>query len=385
MKKIENKSMETIFDLIKARFTVIWVRSPEEARVLELMKKKVPDLLASRKTLWSWSCTEGFICLSDPSGKKNNKDMTEVDTALSEIIKQIPQTKEDGKIWILKDFHPFLNNPITSRLVRDAAHLLLESRSTIILLSNSGTVPVDLEGDITLVDFDLPTVEEIVEIVRERVKQAQEAGILKDGNYDDARIRRHAEACLGMTTSQIEGAISRSLISKRTIDVTFLLREKEDVVKKAGLLEFQQPDTDMASVGGLDLLKDWLVMRADSFTPEAHNYGLPNPRGVLLAGVPGCGKSLCAKAIGGLLELPILRMDVGRMFAGIVGQSEENMRRAIKLAEAIAPCVLWIDEIEKGLSGLGSSNMTDGGTSARVFGTFIHWIDKSHGLPQSHL
>ena len=132
----------------------------------------------------------------------------------------------------------------------------------------------------------------------------------------------------------------------------------------------------MQGVGGLDELKKWLSKRGKAFTPEAREFGLPEPRGILLLGIPGCGKSLTAKAISSMWQLPLLKLDVGKVFSSLVGSSEENVRRAIQTAESIAPSILWLDEMEKGFSGLSSSGQTDGGTTARVFGTFLTWLQE---------
>src|SRR3954471_1490423 len=135
-------------------------------------------------------------------------------------------------------------------------------------------------------------------------------------------------------------------------------------------------NASLASIGGLDLLKEWLLKRREAFSPRAKEYGLPMPKGVLMLGIPGCGKSLTAKATASVFGVPLLRLDAGRIFAGLVGQSESNLRAVIQTAEAIAPCVLWIDELEKGFAGSRSSGSTDGGTSSRVFGSFISWMQE---------
>jgi len=152
--------------------------------------------------------------------------------------------------------------------------------------------------------------------------------------------------------------------------------EKRQLIRKSGLLEYYPVDQSLAAVGGLQNLKDWLHRRARAFTAEAHAFGLPEPRGLLLLGVQGCGKSLTAKAIASQWALPLLRLDMGRVFSGLVGSSEENLRRAIRVAESAAPAVLWLDEIDKALSGSASSNVSDGGTTARVLGTFLTWLQE---------
>jgi len=159
-------------------------------------------------------------------------------------------------------------------------------------------------------------------------------------------------------------------------DIGDILAEKKQIVRKSGLLEFYEVDDKFEHVGGLKLLKEWLMKRGRAFTDQARTYGLPEPRGILLVGVQGCGKSLTAKAVSNLWKLPLLRLDLGKVFSSLVGSSEENIRRATGVAESIAPCVLWIDEIEKALSGLESSGSSDAGTASRVFGHFIMWMQE---------
>ena len=152
--------------------------------------------------------------------------------------------------------------------------------------------------------------------------------------------------------------------------------EKQQIIRKSGLLEYYAASEDFANVGGLAVLKDWLNKRAMAFTDEARAFGLPAPKGILLLGVQGCGKSLCAKAVSRLWQLPLLRFDMGRMFGSLVGSSEENVRRAIAVAESVAPAILWVDEIDKAFAGSQGSGATDGGTTARVFGTFLTWLSE---------
>jgi SpoVK/Ycf46/Vps4 family AAA+-type ATPase len=184
------------------------------------------------------------------------------------------------------------------------------------------------------------------------------------------------DAARGLTTTEAEDAFALSVVECGELNPVVIAREKAQAVKKNGLLELIETGESLASIGGLDLLKDWLLKRREAFTPRAKQYGLPMPKGVLMLGIPGCGKSLTAKATASVFGVPLLRLDAGRIFAGLVGQSESNLRAVIQTAEAIAPCVLWIDELEKGFAGSRSSGSTDGGTSSRVFGSFISWMQE---------
>jgi SpoVK/Ycf46/Vps4 family AAA+-type ATPase len=169
--------------------------------------------------------------------------------------------------------------------------------------------------------------------------------------------------------------LARSLVEKKTLCVDQIIEEKKQIVRKSGILTYFPPSNTFNDVGGHDLLKEWLTKRSKSFSEAAREFGIPNPKGVLMIGIQGCGKSLVAKAISSAYGLPMLRMDVGRIFGSLVGQSEENMRKAIRVAESLAPCCLWIDELEKGFAGMGGG-VSDSGTTARVFSTFLTWMQE---------
>jgi SpoVK/Ycf46/Vps4 family AAA+-type ATPase len=189
-------------------------------------------------------------------------------------------------------------------------------------------------------------------------------------------FQKVTEAALGLTAEEAENVFAKSLVQTGDFDLKIILSEKEQIIRKSGVLEYCHVNENMQGVGGLDELKKWLNKRGKAFTPKARDFGLPEPRGILLLGIPGCGKSLTAKAISSMWQLPLLKLDVGKVFSSLVGSSEENVRRAIQTAESIAPSILWLDEMEKGFSGLGSSGQTDGGTTARVFGTFLTWLQE---------
>ncbi len=184
------------------------------------------------------------------------------------------------------------------------------------------------------------------------------------------------DAASGLTTIEAENAFALSVVENKNIDPAIVTREKAQAVKKNGILEIIETKESLESIGGLDVLKEWLLKRRNAFSQRAIEYGLPTPKGLLIIGIPGTGKSLTAKATAKVFGVPLLKLDAGRIFAGLVGQSESNLRAVIQTAEAIAPCCLWIDEIEKGFSGTKSSNATDGGTSSRVFGSFISWMQE---------
>src|SRR6202012_4087564 len=184
---------------------------------------------------------------------------------------------------------------------------------------------------------------------------------------------------LGLTLGEAENVFAKIIVKGERLsgdDVNEVFAEKQQIIRKSGLLEYYSTEESFGNVGGLNALKDWLTKRAVAFTNEAREFGLPFPKGILMLGVQGCGKSLCAKSVSNLWQLPLLRFDMGRMFGSLVGSSEENVRRAIAVAESVAPAILWVDEIDKAFAGSQGSGRTDGGTAARVFGTFLRWLSE---------
>ncbi len=240
------------------------------------------------------------------------------------------------------------------------------------------TIPLELEKELSVLDVPLPTFRDLFQLLKEIV------AVVRLGNK--ARIdltRDQAEqlikAAQGLTLSEAENAFAKAIANDGVLDkddIHLVLEEKRQVIRKSGLLEFVNVEDDLGTVGGLDELKGWLMGRSAAFSEPARKFGLPAPKGLLLLGVQGCGKSLTAKAIATQWALPLLRLDLGRIFSSLIGSSEENMRRAIRVAESVAPAVLWIDEIEKGLSGAAGSAVADSGVSARVFGSLLTWLQE---------
>jgi SpoVK/Ycf46/Vps4 family AAA+-type ATPase len=231
-------------------------------------------------------------------------------------------------------------------------------------------LPAELEHEITHVDFSLPDPTRLGAVLDGILKSAK----LK--NVHEVVKEAALQSALGLTTTEAENAFALSVVETRGIDPKVIAREKARTLKRNGLVEVVEAITSLDDIGGLGQLKEWLQRRGGAFSASAKAYGLPAPKGLLIVGIPGTGKSLTAKATAGAFGLPLLRLDMGRVFGGIVGQSEANLRSVIQTAEAIAPCVLWIDEIEKGFSGSKSSGSTDGGTSSRVFGSFLSWMQE---------
>ncbi len=352
--------------LMRARYPLIYILSSEEKRV----EKSIADVLHSREReksyktkIYTWSVTEGVRVGSEPQG--DSKD------PLKALRFVLEAKKDERAVFILRDLHAFQKNPEVVRLLRDLARNLKETLKTVFMISPLLQIPPELDKEVAVVEYPLPELAEIGTIL-DRVMS-----MVPNKTPPVGQEREHViEAALGLTADEAENVFAKSLVQTGTFDIDVILSEKERIVRKSGVLEFFRTQEKMDNIGGLDLLKSWLRKRQAAFSEEARQFGLPRPKGILMVGIPGGGKSLTAKAVGASWRLPLLRLDVGKVFAGIVGSSEENMRRAIQMAEAVAPSILWVDELEKGFSGTGSSNQSDAGTAARVFGSFITWLQE---------
>jgi SpoVK/Ycf46/Vps4 family AAA+-type ATPase len=294
-------------------------------------------------------------------------------TALSHIEK-LP----DPSLVVLKDFHPFLSDPAVVRSLRELAHALKATYTTVLLLSPVLAMPPEIEKEVSVLDVPLPTYRDLLDLLKEIVevvRRNNRARVELNRDEADELVR----AVQGLTLAEAESAFAKAIASDGRLsreDIPLVLEEKRQVIRKSGLLEYFSADQTLSAVGGLEHLKAWLSRRGAAFSEAARRFGLPEPKGLLLLGVQGCGKSLTAKAVAGQWRLPLLRLDMGRIFSGLIGSSEENLRRAIHVAESVAPVVLWVDEIEKGLSGSQSSGVSDAGVSARVFGSLLTWLQE---------
>jgi len=360
--------------LIRARYPILYIVSCEETRVVEIMNR-IAD--RRQKKVFEWSYSTGIL----PSGtsiqsqKNRNASTRDPLMALEQVIDQV-----EPAIFIFKDFHPFLtkSNFAVVRRLKEIALYLKNSYKTIILISASTEIPAELEKEITLLNFPLPSRDELAALldgIVYNVRQFHQVSV----DLDEAGREKLVQAALGLTQGEAENVFAKIIVKDERLsdeDVNEVFAEKQQIIRKSGLLDYYATDETFTSVGGLSVMKEWLQKRAIAFTSQARDFGLPSPKGILMLGVQGCGKSLCAKAVSGLWQLPLLRFDMGRMFGSLVGSSEENVRRAIAVAESVAPAILWVDEIDKAFAGSQGSGGTDGGTTARVFGTFLTWLSE---------
>ncbi|HUB26082.1 MAG TPA: AAA family ATPase [Tepidisphaeraceae bacterium] len=359
--------------LVRARYPIIYVVSWEEERV-EQEVARVAE--ARNKKLFVWTCTQGIVRAgAEQTGAKSGTGpTTDPLAALDAVISQV-----DSSVYLFKDFHPFTedarcNVPIIRRL-RDVSFQLRDTYKTIVIVAPVMRLAPELQKDVTVIEFKPPGASELGQLLDRIVEDVKDKPQIKI-NLDAEGRQRLIQAAQGLTLKEAENVLAKTLVMRGKIDgddVSIVFSEKQQIIKKSGLLEYYATQENIESIGGLAELKHWLVKRQTAFTQRAVDFGLPAPKGVLLLGVQGCGKSLCAKAVSGLWRLPLLRFDVGRMFSSLVGSSEENVRRAIQTAESVAPAVLWVDEIDKAFNDAGGGS-TDSGTSSRVFGTFLTWL-----------
>lgn len=369
------RQMSEIEVLIRARYPLIYVISWEEQRVLEDVSR-----IAARldKKVFEWSINTGLVPAGTSVQSQKHRDTATQDplVALGNVIEHV-----DPALYIFKDFHPFLKcqNMSIIRRLREVASSLKNTYKTIIIVSPMFEMPPELEKDLTIIDFDLPKEKDLSKLLAHIIGEVKDNPKLNVNVAPQIR-EQIIHALLGLTLTEAENVLAKTLVQNRGLNeksLSIINTEKKQIIRKNGLLEYYDADESMESVGGLDELKNWLKKRSVVFSDQARNFGLPAPKGVLLLGVQGCGKSLMAKTISNIWQLPLLRFDVGRVFGSLVGSSEQNMRRAIQVAESVSPVVFWIDEIDKAFRGArGSGAATDAGTSSRVFSTFLTWLSE---------
>jgi SpoVK/Ycf46/Vps4 family AAA+-type ATPase len=349
-----------IQEYLKAGYPALWMKSWEEERVI---KELVWIAKEQGLGLKSWTITKGWI----DQETHEQQEMMDPISALECV-----QSGEDLYLYVFLNFHFYVENPEVIQRIKDLIPVAKQKGRQLIFVSCKLNLPAEIEKEITVIDFDLPTEDDLDDVLE---------GVLKsvDMGVEIMDRKKLVESALGLTCAEAENAFALALVKHKELNdmaVQSVQQEKANIIKKTGILEYIAPTFHLDDIGGLGLLKTWLNQRKRSFSEEAKAFGLPAPRGILLVGVPGAGKSLTAKAVSASWGLPLLRFDMGQVFGSLLGQSEEQMRKALKTAETISPCILWMDELDKGLAGMSSSGATDSGVSARVFGYFLTWLQE---------
>ena len=360
--------------LLRARFPFIYIPTYEEDRATKFIK----SIVTKQEEI---KVVRDVLVWTQANGLKHGDKKIENTTDPVQLINFINKYNNDA-VFILYDFHVYFGgkqrNSDSSivRSLRDLISSLKTSskRKNVIFISPDINIPETLQKDIVIYDFPLPT---LVEIKKRLKKMISVNKGVDTATLTEDEIDKLCKAALGLTMQEAENAFALAMVNDGKLspeDINIILQEKMQVIRKTGMLEYVQSDLSIEDIGGLENLKKWLLKRNNSWSERAKRYCIPAPKGVLVTGIPGCGKSLTAKAMSTIWQLPLLRLDLGKIFSGLVGSSEENMRKAIKTVEAVAPAILWVDEIEKGLNGVSSSN--DSGVSSRIFGTFLTWMQE---------
>lgn len=345
--------------LLRARYPLLYLPTAEEQRAEDAIRA-VAEQLSPAWRVYLWDCVRGYDGVDGARG-----------LPLPALDYIVAAPADQPAVFVLRDFHVYLRDAQVARALRNLARLLRGRRQTVILLSPVLEIPPTLTDELTVVDFPLPNAPAIAAQLDELLGDLAQR--LESGTREALAL-----ACAGMSAARIEQVVRKGLASnaldERLIDL--VLEDKRQAISRTQVLEFVTGGEELGDIGGLALLKDWLERRALAFSARARRYGLPNPKGLLLVGIQGTGKSLCAKATAQLLRVPLLRLDVGRLMGSLVGESEARAREMIAVAEALAPCVLWIDELDKAFRGVSSGFVGDSGTSARVFGTLLTWLQE---------
>lgn len=356
---------------IEARYPILWLVSFEERRV----ERTVEDLCRSMDCkYWSWSVSRGLY-----SGEKKKWENLGREKVLSTIEEKIVKNETDNNFFLLKDISGYFHSHEFLRRFRDLPAIIDERRpvNTVCILSPTLTeIPPELEEDIVVMELSLPDYNEIEEMVSNTFGK-----MIPEKWYPSTRAILY-KSLQGLSMDNIRRVVRKAIsLNNGQLNencISYIQEEKQQIIKKQKILDYYTHKETIDHIGGLDEIKKWFVEREHVFRlskEKVDTLGLDTPRGLLLIGVPGSGKSLCCKALAGIWNLPLLRLDVGRLFGSTVGESEKNIRKCIQLAEAVSPCILWIDEIDKAFGGV-SGYQGDSGTQLRVFGTFVTWLQE---------
>ncbi len=364
-------SVHDLKSLVLSFHSLIAIETVEEDRVRSLLREVTTDL---RLPLFEWSVNSGFSRLHG----------TQLDGTKDPLaaLHHIAQIDDSDAVYLLKDLAPHLSTPNIGRVLREVVQKLMSTRSAIVLTGDPLELPRDIEALAVRFQLQMPDESELREVIRSVVDSMS---VRQRVSVELSRVdaQRLVQALSGLTLNQARQVIAEAIVMDGKLnadDIATVVRCKGQMIERGGILEFFPVDENRFQLGGFGRLKDWLETSRVGFTPEARALNLQAPRGILLVGVQGCGKSLAAKFVAREWQLPLLKLDAGRLYEKYVGESEKNFRKATALAEAMAPVILWLDEIEK-VFAQGGSAESDGGLSQRLFGAFLTWLqEKKEGV-----
>lgn len=366
--------------LLRARNPLLWIVSREEARAESYLFEAAATAGYIART---WDVAQGFMDMDGKAPPFGGIDTADPSVAFRTIIARSQNNLERG-VWIMRDLPVWLSGltgAATCRQLRNLARALpstpRDNAQAIIIMSPTAELPPELAGHATVIEWPLPDRQEIAAILDDAIAGLPEG--LREGAAQNGTRDAAIDAAIGLTGNEAAGCYAKSLVQLKRIDPTVVAREKRRVIAREGMLEWYDPiPGGLDAVGGLDVLKGWLASRKNAYSAKAREYGLPAPRGALLVGVPGCGKSLTAKAIATAWGVPLLRLDLGGLKSKFVGESEGNLRKAFDVIAAIGRCVVWLDEIEKALAG-ATQGAADGGVSSDALGAVLSWMQERQG------
>jgi len=365
-----NKQMDGNHDLalvLRSRTPILVIESQDEARVLEMLQSITMQRASTNYLpLFRWTITDGLQRLDI------SLEPQAINSEPTDVLKHIRAVSKPG-LYVLLDFHPFLEDPVNVRLIKDICIKFRDVERQLILISHKVKVPVELEGFCARFEMALPTDHDRARIVQKAVDEYSQENPGSTVQIDPKAHQLLIKNLAGLTAADtgrlarnaiyLDGAITKS-------DLPQVMQAKYELLNRGGALQFEYDTATFGEVGGLARLKDWLSQRRPAFRGDASAAHLDAPKGVLLLGIQGCGKSLAAKATAGIFGVPLLRLDFGAIYDKYHGETERKLRESLNTADVMSPCVLWIDEIEKGIAGRGGET----GTTQRVLGTFLTWM-----------
>jgi ATPase family associated with various cellular activities (AAA) len=378
-------SLDRLKVLINSSTPIVVMETVEEVRAVSLVRLACSDL---NMAIFEWTIADGLVrsgsgiaaSAAAPSSMRTDTgapkasvyNSTDPVQALANL-----ETMTVEAVFVLKDFHRHMDNPVVVRRLRDVGQKFSANRRTLVLTAPSIEMPPELASLVEFLDLPLPDPARLREIIRETYTRMAETHTLKlqlDSNGVDAM----AANLRGLTEEESERAVSQALVGRMGLStdcVTDVLDAKKALLKRSEMLEFVDATDSMASVGGLENLKNWLAQRRGAWDDHAREFGLEAPKGVIIMGVQGCGKSLCARAVAGEWKLPLVKFDTAAIYDKYIGETEKRIQKVFKVAEGLAPCVLWIDELEKVFAGSGpDSASADAGVSSRLLASFLSWM-----------
>lgn len=364
-----------LLDLLKAREPGIWITTSEEKEVMIAVKNAI-DTVEEYENVYTWSLTEGINRLTTENNtihyeQIEGPSLQKLDAMLKESNNSdLPQSR----VWILKDYHLAMSNPMAIRSIRDVKECPTGRYTPIIIISPSNEVPLELQKTFKVLNYDTPSKEDIFELLNLWTNS-------KDITLQSREQTNIAKRLFGFTRSEILSMLNLSFIKYGTINLEIVNEKKIEMINESGVLDYKVPSASLDNVGGNHKFKEWIDVVEACMTEDAREYGIPAPKGYLSVGIPGTSKSFSAEALAGKWEMPFIKLNMAKITSRYAGETERNMYKALNLVRSCAPCVLLIDEVEKALGGYKSSNSSDSGAIARAFGSVLEFLnDNDNGV-----